>query len=747
MKRKISVYSLLTVFLLLFVNISYVPSGSTVPVPNPDIYTDYTVYSVELVDPARNYDTYGIGLNQLVYETLIHYEGNTTEVFKGVLANSWAITLDGLNLTFNLRDDVYFHDRVNFNAYVMKYSLDRALMMYDANGPAFFMNNPILGVPTLWNYNNINVSQAVDYLNAGGIKVIDDYTLQITLGQKFAPILNILSSPFASAVSPKAIIENVPASYTTNVNDDDFGMVPLDTWFPSLTNWTKLGLPISHDPAISGVVPGIDQFGVGNQHVWMETHAVGTGPYKLDKFVSGGDVRFVKNLYWREDFSSHSPDIVLWKMEYDENERRNLIFNATADQIYHSVTDANEFIYPNGTFVYPDINVFVVPRYLVTFNTFNMHDTIPTTYIQEDPSSTYNGTDTNRFSTGSEKATKENPFTALTFRKAFAAAFDYNKYILNVTGGVFKRLEGIVPEGMLGHADDLIDNGFIPSYSPSVAEILFNQAGWRGNISLFYNEGSIGRETAALLLKDTIESLNVGININVTGLAFSDFQPIHYGPENPIYLISGWGADYPDPDNFLSNVVHSSKSYYHQFSNYTNAQLDILIDQQAGEMFEALRSATIGIIEEELAQDYPWIYVTQSQRIIVARDWIQGFAESGSFNPVFEVPRYQFLSKPDEWPRLTTITETTTETETSTETTNTTIIEYVSITETVTSTHIITTTEIVTNTVTETGIETITETITTSSVFSISTTDGGFESLVILGTIGLMGVLLKRRKK
>jgi ABC-type oligopeptide transport system substrate-binding subunit len=358
-----------------------------------------------------------------------------------------------------------------------------------------------------------------------------------------------------------------------------------------------------------------------------------------------------------------------------------------------------------------------------------MYDDLHGTYIQEDPSSTYNGTDTNRFSTGSEKATKENPFTSVTFRNAFAAAFDYDEYILNVTGGVYKRLEGIVPEGMLGHADDLIDNGFIPNYSPNVAETLFNQTGWRGNITLFYNTGNIGRKTTSLLLKDTIESLDVGIKINASEITWPEYLDITNSLDMPIYLNSGWGADYPDPDN-----------------------LDILIDQQAGEMFEALRSATISIIEEELAQDYPWIYVSQGQRIVVVRDWIQGFPESGSLNPVFEVPRYQFLTKPSEWPKLTTITETTTETDTAT------ITEIV--TETITTTETLIQTETITSVVTTTvpgGIETVTlpvtqtetvtVTVTTSNVVSISTTNGGFEVLVILGTIGLVGVLLKRRNR
>jgi peptide/nickel transport system substrate-binding protein len=465
------------------------------------------------------------------------------------------------------------------------------------------------------------------------------------------------------------------------------------------------------------------------------SHAIGTGPYIVDKFIYGEEVRFVKNLYWRGDFSPHSPDIVLWKIEDDSVERENLVKNATADEIYHSVLDANEFIHPNGTFVYPGINVFVVPRYTVTFNLFNMYDDLHGTYIQEDPSSTYNGTDTNRFSTGSEKATKENPFTSVTFRNAFAAAFDYDEYLLNVTGGVYKRLEGIVPEGMLGHADDLIDNGFIPSYSPNVAETLFNQAGWRGNITLFYNTGNIGREKASLLLKDTIESLDVGIKINVSEILWPQYLVISNSLDMPIYMNQGWGADYPDPDNFLSNIVHSSKSVYQARSNYTNAQLDILIDQQAGEMFEALRSATISIIEEELAQDYPWIYVSQGQRISVVRDWIQEFPESGSLNPVFEVPRYQFLNKADEWPRITTITEITTETDTTT------------ITETTTATETLTQTETITSFETVTQVETITVTVTTSNVISISTTNGGFEVLIILGTIGVIGVFLNKRRK
>ncbi|MHA1983633.1 MAG: ABC transporter substrate-binding protein [Candidatus Hodarchaeales archaeon] len=757
MKQKIVAGSLVLMFLIFFLNISFVPPVSAVPIPNPNTYTYYrSTDDPGPLDPARNYIRTGWGVNELVYESLVDYSGNSSDNIVGELATSWSVSGDGLQYIFSLRDDVYFHDGVHFNAYVMKYSIDRGVLLRDPFGPiSVILPDQILGSATYNSYSNANVTQALSYLGVGGVTVVNDFTLEINLTNSDAAFLRILATPSLSAISPKAVIENIPVSYTTNVNDDDFGMVPLDSWFSGLSDWTKLGLPVSHNPAISGVVPGLDT-SIGNQHIWMETHSVGTGPYKLVNITNSIDLRFEQNTGWWGDFHANAPDVILNLGELNVDERINLLLNASADQILLNSDRFSDFIYPNGSLIYPFTNVFIIPSLIINFLGFNMFDTISTTYLQEDVSSTYNGFDTPRYSTGTENATKGNPFTSLLFRQAFATAFDYQTLVNTDLNGYAERLEGLVPNGVFGHIDDLIDNGYIPNYSPSTAQSLFTQVGWRGNITVLYNTGNAIRENIGLNLKNTIESLNVGININVTGLPFPTYLSVRFSNQNPIY-INGWAPDYSDPNNFLHDGF---ENFFAPRMNYSNPTTFNYINQQAIETNEIIRSAQIRVAEEQLAQDYAVTYLYQPQDSFVLRDWIQGFPESGSFNPISSLPNYQFIGKPGEWPTVTTVTETETNTvtatitetitqtvtATTTETQITTTVETTTVpagTETQTVTFPVT----ITDTISQTATETVTVTVTISDVVNISTTNGGFEVLTILGTIGVVGVLLKRRDK
>jgi ABC-type transport system substrate-binding protein len=59
----------------------------------------------------------------MLYEPLVRY-GDGGELEPG-LAESWEISDDGLTVTFDLRDEVSFHDGTAFDADAVKWNLDR----------------------------------------------------------------------------------------------------------------------------------------------------------------------------------------------------------------------------------------------------------------------------------------------------------------------------------------------------------------------------------------------------------------------------------------------------------------------------------------------------------------------------------------------------------------------------------------------------------------------------------------------
>ncbi|MER5425913.1 ABC transporter substrate-binding protein [Streptosporangium roseum] len=98
------------------------------------------------------------------------------------LATSWEVSKDGLTYTFQLRDDVTFHDGEKFDAASVKANLDQFV------APGY---NPAVA--------------AIQLRNFGKAEVAGTHTLKITLKAPDGLFLDFLSSPYAGQVSPKSL--------------------------------------------------------------------------------------------------------------------------------------------------------------------------------------------------------------------------------------------------------------------------------------------------------------------------------------------------------------------------------------------------------------------------------------------------------------------------------------------------------------------------------------------------------------
>ncbi|RMG69813.1 MAG: ABC transporter substrate-binding protein, partial [Chloroflexi bacterium] len=85
----------------------------------------------------------GIVLRQ-VYDTLVYRHPETREIVPG-LATSWEISDDRLSYTFQLRQDVTFHDGTPFNAQAVAANLDRIVSPDTRSQKAAFMLGPYIG--------------------------------------------------------------------------------------------------------------------------------------------------------------------------------------------------------------------------------------------------------------------------------------------------------------------------------------------------------------------------------------------------------------------------------------------------------------------------------------------------------------------------------------------------------------------------------------------------------------------------
>jgi len=136
------------------------------------------------LDPADVTDGESVARTDSIFEGLVEYKSGSAEI-QPCLATSWVTSADGKNITFNLRQDVKFHDGTDFNADAVVFSLER---QYNTNHP----------------YNQYGewIYWGAYYTDISNVEKIDNYTVRITLSKPNAEIMTILAMFTASIVSP-----------------------------------------------------------------------------------------------------------------------------------------------------------------------------------------------------------------------------------------------------------------------------------------------------------------------------------------------------------------------------------------------------------------------------------------------------------------------------------------------------------------------------------------------------------------
>ncbi len=81
------------------------------------------------LDPAQVVDGESAKVCEMIYDTLVQYRENTTDL-EPALAERWERTADGLTWRFHLRQGVQFHDGTPFNADAVVFSLIRPFALF-----------------------------------------------------------------------------------------------------------------------------------------------------------------------------------------------------------------------------------------------------------------------------------------------------------------------------------------------------------------------------------------------------------------------------------------------------------------------------------------------------------------------------------------------------------------------------------------------------------------------------------------
>jgi ABC-type transport system substrate-binding protein len=137
------------------------------------------------LDPGDITDDESSSRTDNIFEGLVAYREGSTEI-QPCLATSWSISVDGKNITFNLRQGVKFHDGTDFNASAVVFSFER---QYNISHPYHHYGN--------WDYWNYT------FTDIKSVEKISDYKVKIMLNRTNAAMMTSLAMFTVSIVSPK----------------------------------------------------------------------------------------------------------------------------------------------------------------------------------------------------------------------------------------------------------------------------------------------------------------------------------------------------------------------------------------------------------------------------------------------------------------------------------------------------------------------------------------------------------------
>ena len=174
-------------------------------------------------------------------------------------------------------------------------------------------------------------------------------------------------------------------------------------------------------------------------------------------------------------------------------------------------------------------------------------------------------------------ALDKKPFDDPRVRKAFAMAIDRAVFPKLLQGGQTPSSSWI-PPGMPAHNPKI---GVV--YNPPEARRLLREAGYPDGkgfppVTLSYNTLADHK-----IVAEAVQGMwkrNLGVLVRLENQEWKVYLKRLQNDPSPVFR-AGWGADYPDPDNFMKLFASNSGQNY---SRWKNARYDQLLEQAAREL-------------------------------------------------------------------------------------------------------------------------------------------------------------------
>ena len=144
------------------------------------------------LDPAEVFEFSAAEIQAQIYDRLVSYPPDDVSKLEGLVAESWSVSDDGLQVTFKIRPGIKFHSGNPLTAHDVAYSMQRVVKLNLS--PGFIL--------TQFGFTPDNMAES--------IKATDDSTLVLTLDKPYAPtfLLYCLTAGVGSVVDMKLVQEH-----------------------------------------------------------------------------------------------------------------------------------------------------------------------------------------------------------------------------------------------------------------------------------------------------------------------------------------------------------------------------------------------------------------------------------------------------------------------------------------------------------------------------------------------------------
>jgi len=228
--------------------------------------------------------------------------------------------------------------------------------------------------------------------------------------------------------------------------------------------------------------------------------------------------------------------------------------------------------------------------------------------------------------------TTKPPFDDVLIRRAFSMALNKERLVSQLLKGMALPAPGILPPGMPGYDEGLQGLG----YDPEQAKQLIAQSHYGSVANLppititVPGRGGDVSDLISAMIEDWKQ--NLGVEVSVRQLEPETFD-YSIKEEKDELFVSGWMADYPDPENFLDVLFHSQSQA--NDAEYANSQVDALLEQARVEQDETSRLGLYREAESLLVQDAACLPLWFDRSYVLIKPYVKGLDVNPMGLPTF----------------------------------------------------------------------------------------------------------------